>query len=39
MGSKSVLLRTLSLPQAQKRRVLACPVLYRSGVPYGFEPV
>src|SRR5712691_7756127 len=30
MGSKSELLRTL---QAQKRRVLACPVLYRSGAP------
>jgi hypothetical protein len=33
MGSKSALLRTLSQPQAQKRRILACPVLYPSGTP------
>src|SRR5690349_23635048 len=35
MGSKSVLLRTLVAASNAKRRVLACPVLYRSGAPYG----
>ena len=33
MGSKSVLLRTLSPLRSRKRRVLAFPVLYRSGAP------
>ncbi len=33
MGSKSELLRTLVAASSAKRRVLACPVLYRSGVP------
>jgi site-specific DNA recombinase len=33
MGSKSVLLRTLSRRPAQNRQVLECPVLYRSGAP------
>ena len=33
MGSKSELLRTLVAASSAKRRVLACPVLYRSGAP------
>ena len=35
MGSKSVLLRTLVAASSAKRRVLECPVLYRSGAPEG----
>ena len=34
MGSKSALPRTLVAASIVKRLVLACPVLYRSGVPY-----
>src|SRR5438067_6856592 len=33
LGSKSVLLRTLVAASSAKRRVLALPVLYRSGAP------
>jgi site-specific DNA recombinase len=33
MGSTSVLLRTLVATSSVKQRVLACPVLYRSGAP------
>jgi len=33
MGSKGTLLRTLGDAQAGKRRVLGCPVLFRSGAP------
>src|SRR6266576_6905209 len=33
MGSKSMLLRTLVAASSAKRRVLALPVLYRSGAP------
>jgi hypothetical protein len=33
MGSKNVLLRTLVAASSAKTRVLACPVLYRSGAP------
>jgi hypothetical protein len=33
MGSKSELLRTLVAASSAKQRVLACPVLYRSGAP------
>jgi hypothetical protein len=33
MGSKSELLRTLVAASSAKRRVLACPILFRSGAP------
>jgi hypothetical protein len=33
IGSKSELLRTLVAASTAKRRVLACPVLFRSGAP------
>ena len=36
-GPKAYCLARSSPRQAQKRQVLACPVLYRSGAPDGFE--
>jgi hypothetical protein len=33
-ATASELMRTLVLLQAQKRRLLACPVLYRNGAPF-----